>query len=174
MNDPGLVRSRKPLGHLYRAIERLVHTERPRLEQPVERRPVHMFHDDEVALDAVGHVAIDVVDRHDAGMVERGSRLGLAYEALPALRRRDRVRPEHFDGDGSPESGVAGAIQHAHPAAAEFLEYLVVGDRPSSHWSTSPATRPGQTWPYSTATRGWPVCGCRAPPGRHPLLSSVF
>ena len=57
--------------------------------------------------------------RADVRMIQTGDNTGFPLEALASgLVDRD-VRPQHFDGDGPPESRVARAIDFAHASAAD-------------------------------------------------------
>jgi hypothetical protein len=52
-------------------------------------------------------------------MRERGDRAGFAFEALAVFDApRGRVR-EHLEGDGTTESGIAGAVDLTHAAFAD-------------------------------------------------------
>jgi hypothetical protein len=70
------------------------------------------------ALDLAG-----VVDRHGAGVVERGRGLRLAHQPLLALAALDRGlglgAEEHLERDAAPEHGVVRAVHEPHPALAE-------------------------------------------------------
>ena len=60
------------------------------------------------------------VDRDDVGVAQLGGGLGLAGEALPDVRLKGELRREDLDGNPPLEPFVAGAVYHAHPAAADF------------------------------------------------------
>ena len=64
------------------------HRQRPVREQPVERRAIHQLHRDE--RDAV--VFVDLVDRDDVGMVERGGGTAPPARTGVAVRRRPSRR----------------------------------------------------------------------------------
>jgi len=81
----------------------------------IERRPVQPLHDDEGAL--VGLAG--VVDADDVGMVQLGSRLGLAQQTGAALRAQARVG-EDLDGHVAAEQRVVGLIDHAHAPPANL------------------------------------------------------
>jgi hypothetical protein len=96
-------------------------------EDPFERLSLDALHGDEVHRFAVSQGgAVDVVDRDDVGMVERGGRLGLALEAPPALGVSDGLAGEDLQGDRPLEVGVESAIDDAHSALAELAEDAIV------------------------------------------------
>ena len=83
----------------------------------------------EVAALHVGHRDVEepvllagVVDRDDAGMVERGRELRLAQEPLAVSRLAPSVGDEQLQRGRPPEPHVLGAVDDAHPAAAERLD----------------------------------------------------
>ena len=61
-------------------------------------------------------------DRHQVGVVEGGRRPRLAEEALPRLRRQQRLRAGQLEGDLPVERGVEGQEHDAEPAPAEFAD----------------------------------------------------
>jgi hypothetical protein len=90
-------------------------------DEGIEGLPGHELHHDEV--DPVR--GLDLVDGDDVGVVERGGRAGLVYEAGAAGRIREPIRGEDLDRHLAPESGVGGAVDLAHPARAERRQDLV-------------------------------------------------
>jgi hypothetical protein len=66
-------------------------------------------------------------------MIEPGG--GFGFRAKPPdIRGRGQVRPQnHFDGHDPPQADLPGAVNHAHPAAADFLQQLVI-PKPFAHW----------------------------------------
>ena len=128
VDDALRVRLGEPVGDLRRDLERLVDRHRPALEPLLQRRPLVERHHDE-QLPVVG--GLDVVDRADVGMLGGRGRLRLAHEALlgglvvaPLLR-------QELQRDEAAELGVARLVDHAHRAAANAGEDLVLGDGPA-------------------------------------------
>jgi hypothetical protein len=73
-------------------------------------------------------------------MVKGGSGAGFATKTLQCLGILRHIVGEKFKGDKSTERDVFGLVNHAHAAAAEFLEDAVVRDGASDH------TRPIVVW----------------------------
>jgi hypothetical protein len=61
-------------------------------------------------------------------MVQFGERQGLFVEMLSSPFIGDGARMQHFDGDFTVEVLVAGAENHTHSSAADFLKDAVVGE----------------------------------------------
>ncbi len=64
------------------------------------------------------------MDSNDVGVVQFCDRLGLAQQALSALRAEVLIR-HHLDRDVAIERSVMGAIDDTHPALAELIAELV-------------------------------------------------
>jgi hypothetical protein len=74
------------------------------------------------------------VEVADVLMVERGNRPRLAVESLTRLRVIEAIRGQHLYGNRTIEARVAGAIDLAHTAGADFIENLVRAEsRTTSH-----------------------------------------
>ena len=73
-----------------------------------------------------------LVDRTDAGMVERGS--GLCFEHQPPLRGliAKAIGRDDLDGDLAIEGAVAGEVDLSHAAGPQRPEHLVL--RQGSAW----------------------------------------
>ena len=88
-----------------------------------------------LAVDALHHeirqaVLIDGVDRDDV-LVDDGCRgLGLAHEPLAGGWIGGQLGRQHLDGDDAVELRVVGLENHAHAAAAEYFQNLVVSYPP--------------------------------------------
>ena len=76
---------------------------------------------------AVGFV--DRVNDGDVGMLERGGRLRFLHEALPAFGVVDEIVGQDLERDLAIEAQVHRAVDHAHAAAADLVEDLVVRKR---------------------------------------------
>ena len=99
----------------------------------VERLAFEKLHHDEV----LALVLIDLVDRADAGMIQRG---GGARFTLKALEHRGvlrHLRGQEFDGDVAAELGVLGLVDDAHAPAAELGGDPVVRDGLADHSASS-------------------------------------
>ena len=98
---PGRVRRGQRIRDLDGVLQRLAQPHPLARDQLVERLALHVLHGDEV--DAVR--LVDVVDRDDVGVVERGGGLGFLDEARACARGR---RPSPAAGPSGPRSGPGG------------------------------------------------------------------
>jgi hypothetical protein len=78
-------------------------------------------------------VLADFMDGADVGMIQRRRGTRFAPEALKALSVALRFFGKGFEGHESAEGGVLGFVNHTHPAAAELLQYAVVGNCFTNH-----------------------------------------
>ena len=76
---------------------------------------------------------IDVVDRADVGMIQRGRRARFALEALERAGLQRHVFRQELEGDRAIEPRVLGLVDDAHAAAAEEFGDLVVGNPLADH-----------------------------------------
>jgi len=79
-------------------------------------------------------VVADFVNRTDVGMVESRRRLGFALKASQRLRVFGDLIGEKLQRNETAQFRVFGLVDHAHTAAAEFLENVVVRDGLANHW----------------------------------------
>ncbi len=127
MDDTGGVGDAQGVGNLAGDRERLLDRNRATRDQRLEAHTVDQLHDDGV--DAV--LVDDVVDRHDVRVIEgRGGAGFLEEPALPVLVRHGIGR-QHLERHGALEQGVAGPVDHAHPAGTQFANDLVVRESPA-------------------------------------------
>ena len=70
----------------------------------------------------------DLVDRHDPGMVELGGGLGLGAEPANLLSAGELAGEDHLQRDQPAERRLPRPIHHAHAAARDLGEDLVVAD----------------------------------------------
>ena len=82
-----------------------------------KRAPLDIFHCHEIG---VAHAA-PVVHRHNVGVVQVGSGLGLAAEALNEGRVGGKFRKKYFDGNGAVEQNVASQKDVGHSTAPDAL-----------------------------------------------------
>ena len=73
-------------------------------------------------------VLADLVDRHDAGVVEQGDGLGLVLEPAQLVVAGEHAGLDHLEGDGPVEADLPGLVDDAHAAAAQLLVDLVVAE----------------------------------------------
>ena len=81
---------------------------------------------DEVLLDVVRLADVEHLDDVRMAQLRHGLRLGV--EARDDLLRVAQVRVDDLDRDLAPEAPVARAVHRGHPAVANLLEDLVLGE----------------------------------------------
>ena len=129
MDDASGVRFGQGIGNLHGALERLPDRQSLASDQLGEGRARHVLHGNEVhAL-----LLVDVVDVDDVGMIEGRGGLGLLDEPALAFGVGDLLGRQDFQGNKAVEVRVAGLVDHSHPALAQLLEDLVVGDTLAEH-----------------------------------------
>ena len=115
--------------HLYGEIQQFVQGER-RSDDPVPERLAFqvLHHQERPAL-----VAVDIVERADVRMVQRGDGARLALEALHrGAVRRQRLR-QKLHRHRAPQARIFGLIDDAHPAATQHGEDPVMRNRLTDH-----------------------------------------
>jgi hypothetical protein len=90
-----------------------------------ERLPLQQFHGDEGT--PIG--LIDLVDRADVRVVQRGRSLSLALETAEGLRVVGEVVGKELQGDVATELEVFGLVHYTHATAANLAEDAVMGNR---------------------------------------------
>ncbi len=95
----------------------------------LQRYAVEEFHGDEGS----AFVLADVVNSADVGMVKSGGGLRLPLKSGQGLGVSRHFFRKEFQSDKTPQAGVFGLVNHAHPAAAEFFDDAVVRDDLSDH-----------------------------------------
>ena len=100
------------------------------------------------------------MDGDDVGVIERARRLGLLDEALLAVRIGRLCPGQDLDGDGAIEVGVAGLVNHTHPAFAELRFDAVAVQRPANHRD---ARMPGYLRPFPAGTNQFRTIRARRP-----------
>ncbi len=115
MSDASAMSPVEGTRHLGPDLQELIERQRP-LGQPLgEALALEVLHDQEADAVLLAHVE----ERTDVGVAESRDRLGLALEALKALRVLGQVAGEHLDRDRTVEPRVLGAVHLAHPPRAE-------------------------------------------------------
>ncbi len=76
---------------------------------------------------------VDVVDRADVGVLERGGRAGLALKPLERLSVAGQLLGQELQRHAAAELQVLGLVDDAHAAAAELRDDAVVGDGLADH-----------------------------------------
>ncbi len=73
-------------------------------------------------------VLADLVDRHDTGVVEVGGGLGLDAEAADVGLAGELAGEDHLERDRPVEAGLPRLEDHAHAAAGDLREQLVIAE----------------------------------------------
>ena len=89
-------------------------------------------------------VLADLVDRHDARMVEVGGRLGLGVEPLDVGLVGELAGEDHLERDGPVEAHLPGLEDDAHAAAGDLADDLVVAEvADAGRFGTAPGVADG-------------------------------
>jgi hypothetical protein len=120
----------------------LVDRKRASHETIRKRMSFEMLHDEEANRFAACGVGInglaDVVERADVGVIERGYRAGLAFEAGPPIAVDLKPFGEDFDGDSAIEPCVPCFVHLAHAAGTNQPDDLVGSEANTGrerHWT---------------------------------------
>ena len=70
----------------------------------------------------------DLIDRHDARMLQVGGRLGFHLETADVGLRNQAAVADQLDGDRAVQAELPGLVDHAHAAASQLLQQFVVAD----------------------------------------------
>ena len=124
VDDSLRVRGVERVGNLNGKIEQRFGLDGLAANTMLQRPPLEEFHGDE--RHAV--LLVDLVDRADARMIERGCGARLTLEALQRLRVLHHLRGEKLQCDGPAQLDIFGAIDHTHTAAAQPFSYAVMAD----------------------------------------------
>ena len=124
-----LVGPGQAFGDLASDLDGALEVELPLGDQSADGPAFDILHGDEHR--AAG--LVDVIDRGDGGMADGGGRLSLDKEAALAHRVGDQLGLEYLQGDRALEPGVAGPVDHTHPAHAEQFLDLIVFERLADH-----------------------------------------
>ena len=151
MDDAALVRGREPARDLDGEVNRLGRREPLVLQQAIAERlafeQLHHRIDD-------ARLVPDVVEREDVWMVQSRHRTRLALEAREPIGVALGLGGEHLDGDLAAEARVAGAIDLAHPAAANRADDFVGSETCADGYGVERAQSPAISWLGSAR------CGC--------------
>ena len=124
MQDATVVRGTHGTRQLERVLERDVRRERTGPQAFAERLPFEQLGDD-VRRALMGP---DVVDSENPGVVEHAGGPGLLLEPPQAAGIGRVRRRKHLDRDVAAQPSIAGAVDLAHPAAADQRNDLVRAD----------------------------------------------
>ena len=129
VDDAFGVRRIKAAGNLNADLQQFCQLDAALGDAVLESLALQQLHGDE----GTAFEFADVVNRADVRMVQRRCGARLAVESLDGRGIVRRLLGEKFERDAAPQARVAGAVDHAHSAAAQWFQAAVVGDRTSSH-----------------------------------------
>ena len=125
MHDLLLVRARQAGGDLRPDLERAGRRELLTCQQVAQLVAADQLHRDE--REPVGFA--DLVNDGDVRMLDRRGGLGLLDEAPAPIAVVRQVVGQDLERDIAVQPRVGGAIDHAHPAAADFFGNPIVAER---------------------------------------------
>src|SRR5262249_45337796 len=129
MNDAPGMRRRKRVGDLNRNRKRAFQLQGAPVDDLADVASLDVLHGDE--MNACGLVQIK--DSAYVRVVQTGSKPGFARKALQAGFIGGQVRRKDLDYNRAPEPGIDSFIDLPHPARAELLTNLVMGERLRDH-----------------------------------------
>ncbi len=132
VDDAPLVCGGESLRDLDSDVERVIGSERAGRDLHLQVLSLNTLHRDEGP--SVG--LVDLEDRTDVGVVERGSGLRLLDEPFRGRGITGRVRGQELEGHRPFQPGVLGLVDDTHAAFAELLGDPVVGDGLADHGSS--------------------------------------
>ena len=121
MNNAPRVRGGERVGHGNGHPERVGKPQALPRNQRIEAFAPHVLHHDEIVIGR----RLDLVNRDDVRMIERGCRLRLLDEAPAAALVGQAIGRQHLDGHFAAEPRVAGAIDFAHAPGTDWTEHLI-------------------------------------------------
>ena len=116
---------RRVLSDLDAQIEHRFDLQRFARDAVPERQPLQQFHRDESSSGGF----IDLVDRADVRVVQRGCSFGFPLEAAERLRVVGKFVGKKLQGDVATQLEVFRLVDHTHAPAADPAEDAVMGDR---------------------------------------------
>ena len=139
MDNPPAMGLRETPCDLNRDIDRLIYGQWPAGDLLLQRLSLVILHDDEhltARRNGIGRAVlclVDVMNHADVVVLQGRSRFRFMDKPVPGFGISGQFRRQEFEGDGTIELEVLGLVDNAHAPAAEFLKYLIVGDRCADH-----------------------------------------
>ena len=127
MDDPLRVRGLERVGDLDGEVKQFVRLERLARNAMLQGLSLQQLHRDE----GLAFVLVDVVNRADVGMVERGRRLRFPLESFQSLPVPGEFCRQKLQGHSALQLAVLGLVHYPHAPAAQLLQDAVVGNRPA-------------------------------------------
>ena len=141
MNDTLRVGGVEAFGNLPCPIEKDLGLQRPPRNAMRQRHPVEKLHRNE----GLAVVLRDFVDGANVGMVQGRGGAGLSAKTFQRLRVVCHVLGQELQRDKAAEFGVLSLVHHTHPAAAKFLNDVVVRDGLADHFEENSSPRRTQS-----------------------------
>ena len=116
MDDPDGVRCREALGQLEGQADDFLAGNGAPLQPDAQFFAIDQLHDEETC----GPHGFETVDAGDIGMLQGGQGTGFTIKAGQPFRILGHLDRKHLDGDIPPQFRVAGAVDLAHAAFAEW------------------------------------------------------
>jgi hypothetical protein len=138
MDDPLFMRPGQTGGYLRCNVDCLTDLERPPGELVSYGASLVHGHDNKGL--SIGGL-IDLVDRADVLVLDRGGGLGLVDKPLFCLSVGDEARREKLEGNQPVELEIPSLVDHTHPTFADFLDNLVMGNGLADHRVLLPPPR---------------------------------
>ena len=121
VDDASLVCVLQRLCNVARDRHRLWQPDRPDCQSLGQRGTFDELHREPADISGV----LDAVNRRDAAVIERREHLGFALEPRQAVAVAREGRRQDFDGDVAVQTGIARAVDLAHPTGAKRGEDFV-------------------------------------------------
>ena len=151
MDNAFAVRGVERVGDFDGQAEQDIHFERTAGDAVLQGQAIQILHGDE----GLAILFADVVNGADVGMVERGSRLGLAAKALERLAVLGHIFGEKLQGDEAIEASVFGFVNDTHAATTQLFDDAVVRDGLADHlWAIVRADVDATLAPHLRRTTG--------------------
>ena len=130
MNDALGMSGIERVGNLNCQTEQNIRLDGLSADQMLERFAIQKLHGDE----CLSVLLADVVNGANIRMIQRGCGLRFALETGKSLRVASNFLRQEFERDEAMKPGVFRFVNDAHPAAAQFFDDAVVGNRASNEW----------------------------------------
>src|SRR5579859_3212947 len=135
MSDACFVCFGEAFRDLHRDLQRGTHRQDAGAQQVTQSLAFDQFHGDVVA----GAITSQLIDRYDIFMVESGSGASFLVKAMQELGILRDGRTQKFEGDHSRQANISRAINIAHTARAQAINYF--------EWPKFAAWSNVHTWP---------------------------
>src|SRR5262249_46837176 len=126
MYDPGLVRCRQCVRHLYRRVERFAQFHRRAPHPPAQCLTINELSGDEMNVTDFS----DFKNSDDVRMIQGRSRARFSLEAIKSFAIPGELPGQQLERNLTSELQVLGQVDISHPAGSQQREYQVVSHLP--------------------------------------------